>query len=110
MAQRLRKRKCRNCGDFFIPDPRNVKRQEYCRKPKCRKASKAAAQARWLAKDQLIMRRFLTLSSRASEYHQALEAKRMNPLSHVRKIVALSEIYSPEAVTRAMEDAFVFQA
>ena len=62
------------------------------------------------AKDQLIMRRFLTLSSRASEYHQALEAKRMNPLSHVRKIVALSEIYSPEAVTRAMEDAFVFQA
>ncbi|MBA7671517.1 hypothetical protein ES703_79675 [subsurface metagenome] len=62
------------------------------------------------AKDQLIMRRFLTLSSRASEYHQALEAKRMNPLFHVRKIVALSEIYSPEAVTRAMEDAFVFQA
>lgn len=62
------------------------------------------------AKDQLIMRRFLTLSSRAGEYHQALEAKRMNPLSHVRKIVALSEIYSPEAVTRAMEDAFVFQA
>jgi hypothetical protein len=62
------------------------------------------------AKDQLIMRRFLTLSSRASEYHKALEAKRMNPLSHVRKIVALSEIYSPEAVTRAMEDAFVFQA
>ena len=50
MAQRLRKRKCRNCGDFFIPDPRNVRKQEYCRKAKCRKASKTAAQARWLAK------------------------------------------------------------
>jgi hypothetical protein len=50
MAQRLRKRKRRNCGDFFIPDPRNVRRQEYCRKPECRKASKTAAQARWLAK------------------------------------------------------------
>jgi len=62
------------------------------------------------AKDQLIMRRFLTLSSRASEYHQALEAKRMNPLVHIRKIVALSEIYSPEAVARAIEDAFVFHA
>ena len=62
------------------------------------------------AKDQLIIKRFLTLSSRANEYHQALEAKRMNPLAHVRKIVALSEIYSPEAVARAMEDAFVFQA
>jgi len=52
MTQRLRKRKCRNCGDFFIPDPRNVRKQEYCRKPECRKASKAAAQARWLAKSE----------------------------------------------------------
>ena len=34
----------------------------------------------------------------------------MNPQHHVRKIVALSEIYPPEAVARAMEDAFVFQA
>ncbi len=50
MARRLQKRKCRNCSDFFIPDPRNVRKQEYCRKPECRKASKAAAQARWLAK------------------------------------------------------------
>jgi hypothetical protein len=50
MAQRLRKRKCRNCRDFFMPDPRNIQKQKYCRKPKCRKASKAAAQARWLAK------------------------------------------------------------
>jgi transposase len=62
------------------------------------------------AKDQQIMKRFLALSSRASEYYQALKDKRMNHLEHVRKIVALSEIYSPEAVTRAIEDAFVFQA
>lgn len=50
MAQRVRKRKCRNCGDFFDPDHRNVLKQKYCKKPACRKASKAAAQARWLAK------------------------------------------------------------
>ncbi len=50
MAQRFRKRKCRNCGDFFIPDPRNIRKQKYCGKPECRKASKATAQARWLAK------------------------------------------------------------
>lgn len=62
------------------------------------------------ARDQVILRRFLTLSPRANEYHQALAAKRLNPLVHVRKIVALSEIYSPEAVARAMDDAFVFQA
>lgn len=34
----------------------------------------------------------------------------MNPMHHVRKIVALSEIYSSELVARAMEDAFHFQA
>jgi hypothetical protein len=28
----------------------------------------------------------------------------------VRKIVALSDIYSPEAVARAMEDAFAYEA
>jgi hypothetical protein len=28
----------------------------------------------------------------------------------VRKIVALSDIYTPEAVARAMEDAFVYEA
>ena len=34
----------------------------------------------------------------------------MNPLHHVRKIVALSEIYGADKVARAMEDAFTFQA
>jgi hypothetical protein len=35
---------------LFIPDPRNIKRQRYCRKSECRQASKAASQRRWLAK------------------------------------------------------------
>ena len=34
----------------------------------------------------------------------------MHPYHHVRKIVALSEIYPPESVARAMEDAFAFEA
>jgi len=34
----------------------------------------------------------------------------MNPRHHVQKIVALSEIYGVEAVSRAMEDAFFFEA
>jgi len=34
----------------------------------------------------------------------------MNPHHHVRKIVALSDIYDPQAVARAMEDAFVSAA
>ncbi len=45
-------RKCLNCGDIFDPDCRNVGRQHYCSKPECRRASKAAAQATWLAKPQ----------------------------------------------------------
>jgi hypothetical protein len=34
----------------------------------------------------------------------------LNPHHHVRKIVALSDIYTPEAVARAMEDALVYEA
>jgi len=46
----IKRKKCCNCKDLFIPDPRNAKRQQYCRKPDCRNASKAASQRRWLAK------------------------------------------------------------
>jgi len=45
-------RKCMNCCEFFDPDRRNQTRQHYCSKPDCRHASKAAAQATWLAKPQ----------------------------------------------------------
>jgi len=62
------------------------------------------------ARDQKIFMRFLTLSSKAELYYRKLEQRRMNPHHHVRKIVALSEIYSPDDVARAMEDAFFFEA
>ncbi len=44
--------KCLNCGEFFDPDRRNARRQHHCSKPECRRASKAASQAAWLAKPQ----------------------------------------------------------
>jgi transposase len=62
------------------------------------------------ARDQKIFMRFLALSPKAEQYYRKLEQRRMNPHHHVRKIVALSEIYDPEAVARAMEDAFTFEA
>ncbi len=62
------------------------------------------------AKDQKIFMRFLALSPKAEQYYRKLEQRRMNPHHHVRKIVALSEIYDPDAVARAMEDAFTFEA
>jgi hypothetical protein len=48
----IKKKKCRNCKELFIPDARNAKRQKYCPKPQCRKASKAASQQRWLQKPE----------------------------------------------------------
>ena len=62
------------------------------------------------AREQKLLGRFLTLSPKAEAYYQALAQKRLNPRHHVQKIVALSEIYGTEAVARAMDDAFTFQA
>jgi len=45
-----RRCKCRNCHFLFIPDPRNAKRQKFCDKPECRKASKIESQRNWLNK------------------------------------------------------------
>ena len=71
---------------------------------------KALLAKRRKAKVQMIYKRFLALSPRSEEYYHSLAKKRLNPTGHVRKIVALSEIYSPDEVKRAMDDAFLFQA
>ena len=62
------------------------------------------------AHEQQLFKRFLLLSAKADEYYKQLTKRRMNPRHHIRQIVALSEIYSVEKVTRALEDAFTFQA
>jgi hypothetical protein len=62
------------------------------------------------ARDHQLFRRFLALSPQAEAYYLQLEVRRLNPHHHVRKIVALSDIYTSEAVARAMEDAFVYEA
>jgi len=43
------RRKCKCCLKLFRPDARNRRHQRYCSAPRCRAASKAASQARWLA-------------------------------------------------------------
>lgn len=45
-------RKCLRCNEKFHPDARNRRHQQYCAKDACRKASKAARQARWLARPE----------------------------------------------------------
>jgi hypothetical protein len=46
------RRKCKCCLELFRPDPRNRRHQRYCCAPRCRAASKAASQARWVAKPE----------------------------------------------------------
>jgi len=46
------RRKCKCCRKLFRPDRRNRRHQHYCSAPACRAASKAASQARWLAKPE----------------------------------------------------------
>ena len=44
--------KCLHCRAAFVPCPNHRTTQHYCSKPECRKASKAAAQARWRQQPQ----------------------------------------------------------
>jgi transposase len=71
---------------------------------------KALLAQRRNAREQKLLGRFLALSPQGEAYYQALAERRLNPRHHVQKIVALSELYGREAVARAMEDAFTFQA
>ncbi len=62
------------------------------------------------AREQQLLLGFLRLGPRASQYYQELERRDLNARHHARQILALSETYGSEAVERAMEDAFHFQA
>jgi len=62
------------------------------------------------AREQRLMLRFLALSPDAQAYWEGLEQKRFNARQHVRKILALSEIYPLDAVARAISDGLAFQA
>jgi transposase len=62
------------------------------------------------ARDHQVFLRCVALSPRAEASYRPREERRLNPHHHVRKIVALSDIYSPQAVARALDDAFVSEA
>lgn len=44
-------RRCAHCGDRFIVNPRVGARHRFCGKPICARASKQAAQRKWLRKN-----------------------------------------------------------
>lgn len=71
---------------------------------------KALLAQRRTAREQRLLLRFLALSPRAQPYYEGLEQHRLNARHHVRKILALSEIYGEDALARAIEDALAFRA
>jgi len=71
---------------------------------------KALLAHRHNAREQRLLRRFLSLSPKAPADYEGLEQRRANARLHRRKIVALSDIYGAEAVARALEDGLAFHA
>lgn len=67
-------------------------------------------QQRRRASDQKLLLRLLAMTPKAEAFYRELQQRRLNTLHHVRKIVALSEIYGTEKTARAIEDALEFQA
>ncbi|MBV5269338.1 MAG: IS21 family transposase, partial [Afipia sp.] len=71
---------------------------------------KALLEQRHTAREQRLLKQFLSLSRHAQTYVEGIEQRRANPRHHLRKIVALSEIYGIDAVDRAIQDGIAFAA
>jgi transposase len=72
--------------------------------------SKELTTQRHRAREQRLLLHFLALSPDAAAYYQGLEQRRFNARHHVRKILALAEIYSADLVARAISDGLAFEA
>lgn len=62
------------------------------------------------AREQRLLSQFLALCQHAAAYYEGLSARRLDARSHLRKILALAQIYGNEAAARAIEDALSFNA
>ncbi len=62
------------------------------------------------ARQQTLLLAFLSLSPQAEGYARKLEERGLQAAHHIQKIVALSEVYGPEEVARALADALTFEA
>jgi transposase len=71
---------------------------------------KALLAQRRNAREQRLLQQFLSLSRHAPAYVEGLEQRRVNPRHHLRKIVALGEIYGVDALDRAIQDGIAFAA
>ncbi|MCK9540351.1 IS21 family transposase [Dokdonella sp.] len=71
---------------------------------------KALLEQRKTAREQRLLCQFLALSNQAQAYYEGLTARRFNARTHLRKILALVDIYGTEPTARAIDDALAFNA
>lgn len=62
------------------------------------------------ANEQQLFKQFLELSPQAEEYYRQLAERKLSWRTHLRKIMALAEIYGADKVARALNDALEYQA
>ena len=62
------------------------------------------------SRNQTLLLAFLNLCAEAEAYCRKLQEKRLNAPHHIQKIIALSEIYGPDKVARAIQEALHFEA
>ena len=62
------------------------------------------------AREQTFLQAFLSLGTQADLYARKLQEKRLNAPHHIQNIVALSQLYGPDMVARALNDALTFEA
>jgi len=62
------------------------------------------------ADEQHLLKRFLDLSPQAENYYRQLAERKLSWRLHLRKIVALADVYGAEKVARALADALVYHA
>ena len=94
-------------GKLVASHPRSMDRRKDIEDPD--HAQVLVAQ-RKTAREQRLLVQFLALSPRAQGYLEGLELKRINAREHMRKIVALAEMYGKDEVGRAIDDGLELQA
>jgi hypothetical protein len=71
---------------------------------------KVLLEQRKSAREQRLLSQFLSLSHHAQAYYEGLSARRFNARAHLRKILALVDLYGKEQTARALDDALTFNA
>lgn len=62
------------------------------------------------AHEQHLLKRFLSLSPQAETYYRELAERKLSWRLHLRKVVALADVYGQEKVARAISDALHYHA